>query len=419
MPVAELNALDRVLVVGSTLRKDHPLLAARLRQAVKHGAKLSVLHATDDDWLMATASKMVKAPSEWVSALAEVVVAVAKAKGIASPSGFDHVQASPEAQRIAASLVGGEQGAILLGNAAAQHPQASQLHAAAEWIAQATGAKLGYLTEAANTVGGYLANALPRSGANAQQAFAQPRKAYVLLHADPKLDCANPQAARSALDQAEMVVMMSPYRQGTDYADVLLPVAPYSETSGTFVSCEGRAQSFNGSVKPLGETRPAWKVLRVLGNLLGLSGFDYETSETIRNEIIDATGAPALDLSDRLNNIANLQPQAPATPGKDANQLERVTDVPIYFTDAIVRRSEPLQQTGDAQAPKAWLPTGVAQKLGITDGLPVLVKQGEGSVILAAAIDGNLPENVVRVAAAHLSTSTLGAMFGPITVEKV
>lgn len=413
MSIAEFDTLKHAFVIGSFLRKDHPLLAARLRQAVKRGAKVSILHATDDDLLMPVATRIIKAPSTWTSVLAEVVMAVAQAKGIAAPAGFDNVHASPEAQRIAADLLTGDRAAIMLGNAASQHPQASQLHAAAQWIAQATGATLGYLTEAANTVGGYLANAIPGKGANALQAFAEPRKAYLLFNAEPKLDSFDPQAARSALDQADMVVVMSAFRQGTDYADVLLPIAPFSETSGTFVNCEGRAQSFNGAVKPLGETRPGWKVLRVLGNLLGLPGFDYETSEAIRNEVLDAA-----NLTAQLNNFANAQPQA-AVAGMDAEaQLERVADVPIYFTDPIVRRSEPLQQTNDAKFPKAWLSSAWAQKLGVAEDDSVLVRQGDGSAILAAGIDSRLPANVVRIAAAHLSTSTLGGMFGPITVEK-
>lgn len=417
MPVADFSHLKRIFVIGSFLRKDHPLLAARLRQAVKRGAKISVLHATDDDLLMPVANKIVAAPSAWLSVLAEVVCAVAQAKNIAAPAGFDSVEPSAEAKQIAASLLSGEPKAIVLGNAVAQHPQASQLHAAAEWIAQNTDAKFGYLTEAANTVGGYLANAIPGKGANALQAFAQPRKAYMVLHAEPELDAFDPQAARAALEKAEMVVVMSPFKHGMDYADVLLPVAPFSETSGTFVSAEGRVQSFNGSVKPLGETRPAWKVLRVLGNLLGLGGFDYETSEAIRNEVLGGKTVAEIDLTSRLNNLAKIAPQAFRAQAGEG-QLERIADVPIYFSDAIVRRADALQKTVDAQAPKAWLSAALAQKLGVTDGAQVRVKQGQGSTLLTAAIDAKLPANVVRVAAAHASTATLGAMFGPISVEK-
>jgi len=417
MSITEFAALKRAFVVGSFLRKDHPLLASRLRQAVKQGAKVSILHATDDDLLMPIANKMIKAPSAWLAALGEVIAAIAAAKSIAAPAGFENVQPSDAAKQTAASLLSGENKAVLLGNAVAQHPQAAQLHAAAQWIAQNTDAKFGYLTEAANTVGGYLANAIPgNGGANAQQMFAQARKAYLLLNTEPELDSANPQVARAALGQAEMVVVLSPYKHGTDYADVLLPITPFTETAGTFVNCEGRPQSFNGTVKPLGDSRPGWKVLRVLGNLLDISGFDYDNSETIRKEIIGADKPSEADLSARLNNQIALLPQAAASAAVAG--LERVTDVPIYFTDAIVRRAESLQLTTDAQAPKAWISTALAQQLGLVDGAQVRVKQGSGSAVLSAAVDRNLPENVVRVAAAHATTAGLGAMFGAITLEQ-
>jgi NADH-quinone oxidoreductase subunit G len=418
MSIEEVGQLNRAFVIGSFLRKDHPLLAARLRHAAKRGAKVSILHATDDDLLLPLAARMIKAPSAWLSALSEVVVAVAKAKGIAIPAGFEGAEPGEVAKGIAASLLSGDRKAVVLGNAAAQHPEASQLHAAAQWIAQHTDAKFGYLTEAANTVGGYLANATPgKNGANALQAFAQPRKAYVLLHAEPEHDCYDPQAARVALDSAEMVVALSPYKHGVEYADVLLPIAPFSETSGTFVNCEGRAQGFNGSVKPMGETRPAWKVLRVLGNLLGLEGFDYETSEQIRAELLGTKVAEEADLTARLNNIATLQPKAGGAVA-DAS-LERIADVPIYFTDAIVRRARSLQDTHDAQAPKASLSAALARKLAVVDGDQIKVTQGRGVALLAAAIDVKLPDNVVRISAAHASTAGLGGMFGAISVEKV
>lgn len=414
MPIAELSNLKRAFVIGSFLRKDHPLVATRLRQAVKGGAKLSILHATDEDNLIPTAAKMIAAPSDWLAALSEIVSAVAAAKETAAPAGFENVEAGDAAKAIAASLVaiGADlPGAILLGNSVAHHPQASKIHACAQWIANATGAKFGYFVEAANTVGGYLVNATSNKAADL---FSVPKKAYVLLNAEPELDAANPQQARAALDGAEMVVAMSPFKHGMDYADVLLPISPFSETAGTFVNCEGRAQSFNGTVRPLGETRPAWKVLRVLGNLLGLSGFDYENSESIRDE---ALGKGVLDHSAKLNNIAKLAPSA-AERAQEAGSLERIADVPIYFADAIARRSEPLLRTADANAPLVRLPLAVAERLGVKAGDAVKVTQGTGSAVLVADVDARLPANVVRVAAAHPATATLGAMFGAINVEK-
>jgi NADH-quinone oxidoreductase subunit G len=410
MSITEFSALSRVFVIGSFLRKDHPLLATRLRASVKHGGQLSMLGASDDDQLMKVANKMIAAPSDWLACLSEVVAAVAAAKGVAAPAGFADIKPSSVATAIAASLMTPDaNAAVMLGNAAAQHPAASKLHAAAQWIADTTGAKLGYLTEAANTVGGVIAGATAK---HAAPAFSAPKKAYVLLHAEPELDAVNPQAAVAALNGADMVVVMSAFKHGMDYADVLLPVSPFAETSGTFVNCEGRAQSFNGTVKPLGDTRPAWKVLRVLGNLLDVQGFGYETSEQIRDELLGG----ATDLSSKLNNKAAIAATA-AAHGNGA-ALERVTDVPIYFADALVRRSEPLQRMADSQVPQAHLPAAVAERLGVKAGDKVKVSQGSGSAILVAAVDRALPANAIRVAAAHPATATLGAMFGAIAVEK-
>ncbi|MYN07581.1 NADH-quinone oxidoreductase subunit NuoG [Pseudoduganella aquatica] len=410
MPVADVTSLQRVFVIGSFLRKDHPLLATRIRAAVKSGAKLSVLNGTADDSLINVANQITAAPSDWLAALSQVVVAVAAAKEVAAPAGFEGIEASDAAKGIAASLLSGERKAVFLGNAAAAHPQASALHAAAQWIAEQTGAKLGYLVEAANTVGGYLANATAKSAA---PAFSAPKKAYLLLNAEPELDAANPQTAAAALKQAEMVVVLSAFKHGMDHADVLLPISPFTETSGTFVNAEGRAQSFNATVKPLGETRPGWKVLRVLGNILGLSGFDYDTSEAIRDELL---GKGVTDLSGKLNNVSK-QAVAAAKFGT-AGSLERLADVPIHFADAIARRSGPLLATIDGAAPVARISVATAASLGVKAGDKVTVTQGSGTAVLEAVIDAGLAANVVRVPAAHESTAKLGAMFGAITVAK-
>jgi NADH-quinone oxidoreductase subunit G len=404
--ITKFAQLKNVFVIGSFLRKDHPLLAARLRQSVKSGTKLSVLNATDDDLLIKLANKAVLAPSLWAQFLAEVAVAVAVKKEIAKPAGLESVDAGLLAQNIAATLLSGDAG-VFLGNTASYHPEASRLHALAQWIAEQTSADFGYLTEAANTVGGYLANAIPAN--NAKPAFAEGKKAYVVLHAEPALDTANPARAEKALAEADMVVVMSPFKHGAEYADVLLPVSPFTETAGTFVSCEGRVQSFHGVVKPLGDTRPAWKVLRVLGNLLGLDNFNYETSEAIRDEVLGGN-----DVIARLNNIAALKP---ALESVSEAGLERVADVAIYSTDAIVRRAESLQKTADARAPQAWISAGYAEKIGVSEGDMVKVTKG-GSILLNVGIDGSLPENVVRVATGSVLTSKLDGMFGAINVER-
>jgi NADH-quinone oxidoreductase subunit G len=401
LKVAELGQLDRTLVIGSFLRKDHPLIAQRLRQSAKRGAQLNLVHAADDELLIKVANKLIVAPSAIEHALAQICVALLEAKQQSVPVALAGVKPSEGARAIAASLASGERKAVLLGNFAQQHPRASQLHALAQAIAEASGATLGFLGEGANSVGGHL-----------QAMFASPRKAYVLLHAEPELDCANPVQARAALDAAELVVVLSPYKQGLDYADVLLPVAPFTETSGTLVNAEGRAQSFNGVVRAPGDVRPAWKVLRVLGTMLDLANFEYDSSEAMRDEIVSA----GPDLSARLSNRTSTAPVAPAVAGANG-ALERIADVPIYFTDAIVRRARSLQKTNDAKPPRALAHGDVLAKFGLKEGDSVRVKQ-DAAAVLTVGRDDTLPAGCVRIAAAHASTAPLGGMFGPVTLER-
>jgi NADH-quinone oxidoreductase subunit G len=411
--IASLSQLDRAFVIGSFLRKDHPLFAQRLRQAVRRGAQLHSLHALRDDWLLPVATQWVAAPGAWVQSLADIAAAVAAAKGVEAPVAGT---VTAEGQRIAASLLMGERKAVLLGHAAAQHPQAGTLLALAQWIATQTEASCGYLGESGNSVGAQLVGAMPGPGGlNAGQMLSRPMKALLLLNTEPVLDAADAAAARKALSLSGLVVGLTAFKDTlADVADVLLPIAPFTETAGTFVNAEGRVQSFHGVVKPLGEARPAWKVLRVLGNLLKLPGFDFETADEVRAE---ALGDPTA-LADRLDNRSEAPLSAAAAASAAAPGLQRLADVPIYATDATVRRAHSLQLTADARGPAASLPAGLWQQLGLQDGARVRVMQGEGAAVLPARLDATLAADTVRVPAGHLSTAMLGAMFGAITVEK-
>jgi len=410
MPVASLNRLDRVLLIGSFLRKDHPLIAVRLRDAVAHGCQLNVLHAVDDDPLMSVANRAIAAPSLWPRLLAQIASAVAQIKGSEAPS---DVTPDQTAQLIAESLCSGVNSALLLGNAAAQHPQAAAIGAWAQWIAAATGARMGVLGEGANSVGGYLAAARPtRGGLNARTMLEQPRRVLMLWNCEPEYDTGDPALAARALTAADCVVSFGAFRNAAmEYAHALLPIAPFAETSGTFVSTEGRIQSFNGAAHPQGQARPGWKVLRVLGNLLGLAGFDYETSEQVRDAALPAV--PAAWLSNGLD----LSPGRPQD-GPDGVSAERIADVPVYWTDALVRRASSLQKTADARPPRAVARAATLKRFGLAGGDRAWVRQGAASALLECAVDEKLPDGVVRVPAGHASTSTLGAMFGPVVLER-
>jgi NADH-quinone oxidoreductase subunit G len=290
---------------------------------------------------MPVANTLLASDTSWVQALADVAAAVAAEKGVAAPA--DGV-ASDAAKAIAKSLLAGERKAVLLGNGAAHHARASSLLALANWIGEQTGASVGYLTEAANTVGAQLAAALPGAdGKNAGQMLAGALKAVLLLNNEPEFDSAAGAAAVDGLKQAAMVVTLSPFKANMEFSDVLLPIAPFTETSGTFVNAEGRVQSFHAVVKPLGETRPAWKVLRVLANLLELPGFDFESSQEVLGKVCGLPAQGQTILSDRILNNAtqaaiDLKPalRAPVVAG-------------IYELDGLLRRSTSLQLTADAK----------------------------------------------------------------------
>lgn len=410
MPVADIDALDSAFVIGAFLRQEQPVMAIRFRRAAKRGAIISSLHGTDDDWLMPVAHRMVAAPSQWPAQLAEVLVAVAQAKALAVPDGMDGITPSDTARGIAATLLAQGNHAIFLGNAAAGHPGLSQLHAMAEWLAEKTGARLGYLTEGANGVGGALVNALPPGVSGAGNLLACRHAAWLLLHVEPEQDAADPPLAMKQLAEAKMVVVMSPYRHGADYADVMLPVSPFTETAGTYISCEGRMQHFQGAVRPQGQTRPAWKVLRALGSLLELDGFAHESVKAVCDDFLHAAGG---DIAGRLNNSAAMPPVLmPVAPVA----LERLTD---GFSDPIVRRAAALQERQANEAGRIYLPVSLCEKLGVADGGKVRVRQGQEEAVLLAVPDEALPDHVACLSGSNPAAAILGSLFGALEVEAI
>ncbi len=359
MRIAELSKLDRALVIGSFLRKDHPLIAQRLRQIAKRGAHVNVVHAADDDLYINLKHKAIVAPSQMADVLRQVIKAAATARNVAVPDEASGANVGPAAQAIAESMLGGEAKAVLLGNFAEQHADAATL---------------------------------------------------ALLAPDG-------QAAMAALGSAASVVALTSFTSPAllAAADALLPLAPFTETSGTFVNTEGRAQSFHAATKPLGEARPGWKILRVLGNLLDLQGFDFESSEGVRNEAL----AGRLDADGFLRGLDNRLNASPATTGTaGAAGLERVADIPIHFADPLARRAAPLQATSDAALPVARMNAATAGGLGIAGG-QVANYSGGGTapVALTTEIDAGVPDGCVRIAGAHAATVDLGALTGRIAVR--
>jgi len=439
--IADISQLKSALIIGSTLRKDHPLIAQRLRQAVKNGMQLNIVNPVDDDLLVNVANKAIVAPGAMIKKLAEILKAAAEIKGVEQTSGLQQLISSVDVSNtssafsIASSLIENTPAAIYLGNLSQHYPDYSRINFLAGLIAQVTGASYGVLGEAANSVGAYLVGAIPQIktlsfaakfdqveiGLNAAQMLGfgddlidEKCQAFILMNVEPEYDTYNAQKSLKTIKSSEFVVSLSAYKgNGEDYADVLLPITTFTETSGTYVNTEGRIQSFNGVVSPLGEARPAWKVLRVLANLLGLEKFDYETPEQIRAEIFP----DGLEINQYLNNaLRDFDTEIRVT---EEQGIQRIGEVPIYQTDPIVRRAESLQDTRDGAPPKAWMATAMQQNLGVIAGDQVKITQGDEFVRLEVAHDEKLPVNCVRIACAHPKTIALGALFGEILVEKL
>jgi NADH-quinone oxidoreductase subunit G len=424
--LAGLEQVDAALVVGSNLRKEQPIAAHRLRKAALKGARIMYVNPVDYELQYPLLAQAIIPPSKLAGVLAGIAACFPDAAGQGDVAVRKLIAgASPDAgqQAIAAALKSAERPALLLGNVAGSHPQFSLLKALAGFIARACGATLGVLPEAANSSGAWLAGVLPHRGPNgaasavtglhAQAMLQDPRKAYLLFNVEPAQDCYDPAVAGAAVDGAEFVVSLSPYASDAlrEVANVLLPIGPFTETSGTFVNAEGRWQAFSGVATPPGESRPGWKVLRVLGNHFELDGFGQESSEEIRDALHAQIGAVALDNSQAAGNVTTAMAQ---------DGLERIGEVALYATDSLVRRATSLQQTPDAVAAGlVHLHPAQAERTGVRDGYTVTVRQGSASVVMDVCLNDRVAEGCAWIQSGTVAAAQLGAAFGPVTVERV
>ena len=418
MPIAQISDLKRVLMIGSHLRKDLPLIAARVRTATKRGLQVYRLDAGGDDWLMPIASHLKSAPSQWIDQLAQIAHAVAKAKSVSLPAGLSAQNVSASAQVIADELLkatDSEKQAIFLGSLAIHHPNASDIHVAAQFIAEQTGSSFGFLNEGGNSVGAQLVGATQGNRASIDTLLQGNVRAFVLMNTEPLLDLPNPQQTRAALQKADTVIAMSVYTSPDllELADVILPITPYTETVGSFVNLAGQVQTIQPAVRPLADARPAWKVLRALGSLLNLEGFLYNLPEEV---YADALAKP---VEQQLNNrfTAGMEVQQKV---KFAAQLERLADQAIYSCDAIVRRAPSLQLTRDAKSANCvGIGEALLSKLNLKEGDRVTIAQNGQTVEAKVQLMSGLTDGVVRIASATALSANLGSMFGEITLSKV
>jgi len=347
------------------------------------------------------------------------------------PEALGGFEVTDEHREIAKRLLGAGSGLVLLGNLAVSHPRWSALRALAGFIAEASGARLGYLPEAANSAGAWLAGVLPhrRSGGRAVTMPGLPAgamwdagmKSFLLLGLEPELDAVRPAAALSALHGAEFVVSLSGYRTPLmdEYAHVLLPIAGFAETAGTFVNAAGEWQAFDAAVSPLGVVRPGWKVLRVLGNALGLSGFGFDGIEEVQTEVRGATGNVPPD--NRFNSMGGRWlslNEVPVVSVPVNGALDLIAPVSMHRLDPLVRRARALQRTADAGDDDVHLHPVLARSLGLADGAPARLLQGTAVIELSVALDPSVPEGAVMLSAAREPASRLSACFGPVSLTK-
>lgn len=422
--IQQLLAAQSLLVIGSTLRHEQPLLAARIRQAVKKGMQLNIVHIATENLLTDIQGRLVAAPDQLVQTLAQVLKALLIQKGIESNIDLSSVQVSNQAETIANSLSQAEHGAVVLGQAAQNHPAFSELLQLAWEIAHISGANCGLLIDAGNTVGAELAGAVSHHGAfgaqietgdNAIQMLSQPRKAYVLFNTEPEADCYDSAAALAALKQAETVIALTSFKGAglLEYADVLLPISPFTETAGSFINMEGCMQTFHGVVQPLGDTRPGWKVLRVLGNMLQLPGFDYLSVDEVRAEW-SSLGT----ITHALNNQTDDMNIQSVMSSQNGEQLVRVGEIPLYHGDPLTRRASSLQLTRQAAQPVAALHPDTLTALGLNDGEISVLTQNGAEIRLTVKADPSIPAGAVQVPGAHPATQGLGGLFAPIEMKR-
>ncbi len=426
--IPELEQIDAVLLVGSDPRKDQPIANHRLRKAAKQGAAVMAVNPVDFDFNYGIAERLIVPPSRMVAALAGMAKALAEMTGAPGAERLAGVEVTDEHRAMADRLRGAASGLLLLGNVAVSHPRWSALRALAGFIADSCGARLGYLPEAANTAGAWLAGVVPHRRPGGQ-AVSQPGlaadaqweagiKSFLLFGLEPELDAARPAAALAALRQAELVVSFTAYRTPMmdEYAHVLLPIGVYAETAGTFVNAAGEWQAFDAAVMPLGEARSGWKVLRVLGNALGLPGFGYDGIEEVHAELRGAVGTQNPENRGRYLPLSEIAMSDEATKN---GALDLIAPVSMHRLDPLVRRARALQRTTDAGDDDVHLNPAQAQAFGLAHGARARLVQQTAAIDFAVVLDPRVPEGAVMLSAARQAASRLGMLAGAVSLTKV
>jgi NADH-quinone oxidoreductase subunit G len=422
----EVRESPMCFLIGANIRKEQPLMGHMIRQSVLFGGKAMAINPMDYEYNFDVDAEYIDNPEEMVAFLASVTRRVCEIKGYTPEQSIapmlDAAEDHDAVDHFASTLTLRNDGNILLGSWAMNSPYAPQLRALASTIADAAGHRFGYLPEGGNAVGGWLAGVVPHRGVAAEKIEHQgmttadlldkPLNNYVLFNVEPEHDMVNGAKLINHLKSADFVVAITPYLSDKmrDYADVLLPLSAFTESSGTYVNAEGRWQSVNGCSSATGNSRPGWKILRVLGNLTDKAGFEHVSSEEVREELKSCFSPEYV-----FNN--SYTPASELSLPSEVSEIRSIPHAAIHAVDSTSRRAEALQQTSDAQ-PVCILGLELADTLGLDDGDRVLLRQSDASISLPVRIDASAPADCVFVPRGVSETSDLADYFGPIDVSK-
>ena len=412
----ELERQEFILLVGSNIRREQPLASNRCRKAQLAGAKIASINCLDVEFPFQQDEKIIIPPHEFVRVLAGLAKALA---GDTPPAQLADIQLSQQQAKLAEQLKS-KKSVILLGALAHNHPQAATIRQLCQWIAEHSGARCVYMTEGANSAGAYLAGVLPHRlaggaavaepGLAAHEMFHSALKAYLLVNIEPSLDCANPTQVTKALRQADWVVALSPFKSKalSELAHVILPMASFAETAGSFVNLAGDWQDFTPAIPPLGQAKPGWEILQTIGRCFELADFNRATHDFIRDELL-----PIL----KKDKVTALKSSLPDLVKPEVAEMMRITEWPLYWGDSLLRRSRALQGSASNDRIGVAMNSQLAASLQLAENQVVDVKQGQGSARLPVLIDERVPHACVWIPAGCHATETLGESFGAVEIH--
>ena len=427
--IADLEAQEVIVIIGSDLRSEQPLLTHRVRKAVSNGAKVVVINPQKFEFHLPLVMHELVRIQDWIPTLITLCAAASKNSKQSVPAGLEELLRNCEmweqAKNIAQLLQSHQKTTVLIGSVMQQHFEYSSLRALTYWLAKLTESSFSNVALASNAAGASLLGVLPHRavmgaeiaepGLDWVEMVQSPRKAYILMGLEPEWDCAMPAAVLQALTQAETVISLTSFssEHAREYCDWMLPIACYAEAEGTKVNIEGRWQGYSKVVKADTDVKDGWKILRKLANELELNGFEYFSVDDVRKEL-----GEQIDSSLAFSNELKTMPEILLTDYAEDDML-RVGSVPIYAVDSLVRHAPSLQQAQGVQEAELLVHSSDIYKWGLLEGKWVRVTQDDGKSILKCVADDSVMPGTVCVSRGLARSEKLGAAFGPVELKNL